>query len=77
MTLELDTAAAAIVRDHPFAPRLRSVNVVAAGRYDRSVVDLRRDTTRYPPNAYLCQVCNLAEAAHASTTLNHDHEGTG
>jgi hypothetical protein len=62
MTLELDTAAAAIVRDHAFVPRGEWFEVCGYN--------------------YSGFVCGLAEAAHASTTLNHepktviDHEGT-
>jgi hypothetical protein len=62
MTLELDTAAAAIVRDHSFTPRAEWWTTCGSG--------VRRgDDPRIRP-------CGLAEAAHASTTLHHDHEGT-
>jgi hypothetical protein len=53
---------------HAFVPRMQRVTVLAAGLYDRSAADLRRDMTRYPPNPHLCEVCGLAEAAHEATT---------
>jgi hypothetical protein len=63
MTLELDTAAAAIVTDHPFVPR-GAWYEVCGFQYGLRFGE------------YVRVRCGLAEAAHASTTLNHDHEGT-
>jgi hypothetical protein len=62
MTLELDTAAAAIVRDHPFVPR--------GEWWTRCGEHVFRD----PDAPHVFDYCGLAEAAHASTTLNHDEE---
>lgn len=49
---------------HAFAPRLQGITQFAAGRYDRTITELERDKTWFPPNPYLCEVCRLAEAAH-------------
>jgi hypothetical protein len=46
-----DTAASAIIRDHPFEPRW-------------DVVSTRERRFALAPNPYLCQWCRLAEAAH-------------
>jgi hypothetical protein len=62
MTLELDTAAAAIVTGPSVrAPggMVRSAGISSSADGLTGFVD-----------------CGLAEAAHASTTLHHDHEGT-
>jgi hypothetical protein len=65
MTLELDTAAAAIERDHPFVPRGEWFEVCG---FEYGV--------QWRKVGLHAKVCGLAEAAHASTTLHHDHEGT-
>jgi hypothetical protein len=53
------------VDDHPFRPRVRGVTVVPAGRWDRTPGQIKRDSVWLPPCPYLCEVCRLAEAAHA------------
>lgn len=60
-------ATPALVVAHPFRPRREWVAPPGDGLrnpYLGPVGDLRSR----PPNRWLCQDCNLAEAAHAATT---------
>jgi hypothetical protein len=70
MTLELDTAAAAIVRDHPFVPRGEWFEVCG------HPIPNRAQWASNPLAAanYTMRRCGLAEAAHASTTLHHPED---
>jgi hypothetical protein len=68
--MEADTRKSSAITDHPFIPRERYTKI-AAGRYDRTPEEIRRDMTVFPASPYLCghNGCNLAEAAHSETTV--------
>lgn len=52
-----DTAKSSWITDHPFEPRLKET-------FHHTTA-----TNALPPNSALCQICNMAEAAHAETTV--------
>lgn len=57
-----------IVSDHPFEPRLEERGAIGGGKdaLEGWVYIL------LPPNEWLCQQCNLGEAAHEATTVTRD-----
>jgi hypothetical protein len=62
-----DTRKSSAITDHPFRPR--------AFRAKLKGTDVDRSETWAQPSPYLCGFtgCNLAEAAHAETTVKRDH----
>jgi hypothetical protein len=50
-----DTQQVAIIQDHAFEPRTKASCLTVSGE---------RQAFSFPPNPWLCQRCDLAEAAH-------------
>lgn len=60
-----DRPGSSIVHDHPFVPREKPVVIVVNG-------NVYEDGRALQPNAYLCDACRLAEAAHTQTTVKRE-----